>query len=67
MNQSSTIKLLSKWLHVESSHIYTVVAIANEYADREGWPVLIVYQDENGKTWACTPEEFLKKKVFYVK
>lgn len=58
------IEISSRWLHLETNKIYTVLAIANEHADREGWPVLVIYKEDNdGYIWACTVEKFLKGKT----
>lgn len=43
----------SRWKHHKGG-IYTVVIVSNEFsADKEKFPVTIVYQGDNGKVWSA--------------
>jgi len=45
--------------HKQKDTRYVVVEVANEHAeDHVLWPVLVVYVDENRKTWARPKIEF---------
>ena len=47
--------------HKRQGTRYVVVEVANEHSDDPVlWPVLVVYVDENRKTWARPKAEFDK-------
>lgn len=41
----------SKWLSTRGV-TYTVIAVANQKATRDGWVITVVYQDDTGEIWA---------------
>ena len=51
----------SGWRHRESGALYRVIAVANENADRDGWPVTVVYEDKNLYIWSRPLTEWHEK------
>lgn len=51
----------SWWVHEKTGNRYTVLHLANSHANKEGYPVLVVYIDDVMRIWARPVEEFLEK------
>lgn len=52
------ISVYSKWQHIKSGNIYTVVLITNLDSTKESYPPTICYQGEDGKLWSCPISKF---------
>lgn len=44
------IKEQSRWVHTSGKE-YTVLHIANTMATKEGYPSMVVYEDDDGNVW----------------
>lgn len=51
------------WKHHNGAE-YEVLLLTNQYSERPEYPVNVVYQGANGKTWSKTLANFLKKMTF---
>ena len=47
--------------HKNSKRVYCVLDVANECAiDKQKWPTIVVYVDENRRVWAKEQSDFLE-------
>lgn len=66
-NILSRISKCKKWLH-KNGRIYEVMHIANidaKETERDEYPLMIVYKDDNGVVWSKTPEAFIRSRIEY--
>ncbi len=57
---SSVPKIGDRYKH-RNGNMYTVIIIANEFSDRDEYPVTVVYQGDNGKVWAKPWHNFISR------
>lgn len=48
----------SQWRHRRTGRLYRVLCVANAAATKSGWPVTVVYDDQDGHIWAKPVGEF---------
>ncbi len=54
----------SVWRHNRTTMVYVVIAIANEQATRNEYPVTIVYRDTKEQVWSRPVSKWYKSMSF---
>lgn len=52
-------KINSLWYHKATDKQYTVIIVANENATKQGYPIIIVYRDNDNNIWAKDLNKFM--------
>jgi hypothetical protein len=41
-----------QWTHKKTGSTYGVLHVSNLHATRDGWPITVVYEDDEGRVWS---------------
>lgn len=59
--QELNLSYQTLWTHKKKRSLYTIDSVANAYAEKEGWPVMVNYYCSDNKMWSLPVETFLEK------